>query len=152
MNVSAKYDFASLGPTCSLGPQPARIRAGDHPILLSFDASMVDQSYQIFPQQASKRHYARLMAMSDPNRPPIIFTTTPLEHQILDSWKEKAKKAATRDDPDSHPDSHNLRNWSKAADGQGMVKQYADIRCRGFVHQYFVMSQVRFTIHNSCQV
>lgn len=125
--------------TCALGPRPERLKAGDRPTLFMFDAAMVDGSESLFPEQATTAQYARLMALSAVSETPLIFATTPLEHQVLDSLKEKIKKARL---PDTVPIFPNMRCWYRATEGRGIVKRFPNMRCIGFVHQEFVLSQV----------
>ena len=131
---------ARLAQACALGPTPERLSTGDRPILFMCDAAMVHESDNLFPKRANKTQYSRLLSLSAPSETPIIFSTTELEYQILDSKKEKAKKEALPGVPPAIP---NLQGWVRAAEGQGIVKSYPNIRWRRFAHQNFTLNQVR---------
>jgi hypothetical protein len=148
MSHSVHANRPTANSTCTPGPRPERLKPGDRPNLFMFDAAMVDKSDLLFPFQADHRQYARLMSLSAPSDAPVIFGTSPLEHQLLDSFKEKAKKA----DPSGViPDKPNLRNWTRAGEGRGIVKRYRNIRGRSFAHQQFVVSQVRISCRSDSE-
>lgn len=111
----------------------------DDPIIFFFDAAMVNRSDTIFPILATASEFDRLMALSIATGRPLIFVTTPLELQLIDHWKEKAKEF----DP-KNPLLTKLRNWCRGAEGRGMVQEFPDMRYTGFAHQYLILSQVSY--------
>jgi hypothetical protein len=120
-------------PSFQLGPRPERLQPKSSPTKVIFCcAAQLLQLHRIIPKDADIIELGRLRFFNVCiNGEIILFATTPIEEMLVDHWKELREE--------NKPD---LASFVRLGSGQGVVKQFPNMRTSDYLVQTFTMDKV----------